>query len=117
MMAFELREWSRFELSKLTSYNCLNENNEAFHQGLGRTLDMSKDGICLETNSPIDTQYRINMTMFIGDEMVDIDGKVVYCGVGKDNMFKSGIEFIEVDENVLQILDKHIIIKRLTGLQ
>ncbi len=105
-MTFTNRKFNRVKSFKLTSYNSLNENNETIHQGMGRTLNVSKDGICLETHAPIDTRYKLAMTIGIDDELVDIDGKVVYCNKGNGEMYKSGIEIMEIDSNTLQVLEQ-----------
>jgi hypothetical protein len=108
MAAFNNREYNRIESLILTSYECLNENNEPFHNGMGRTLNMSKLGICLETHAPIEPKKKLSMTIMIGDELVDINGKVVYCDEGKDEMYKSGVEFLEMGYNAIKVLDSYI---------
>jgi hypothetical protein len=109
MKSFESRKYNRFEAFKLTSFNCLDENDEAIHHGMGRTLNVSKSGICLETHVPIDTRYKLSMAMGIDDNLVDINGRVVYCDTGKDKMYECGIEFMGIDEDTLQILNDHIV--------
>ncbi len=110
MMTFKSRKYNRFESFKLISYICLDDNNKTINQGMGRTLNVSKGGILLETHLPIDTQYVISLAIGIDEELVDIKGKVVYCTEGKDEMFESGIEFLEFGETALQILNKYIIL-------
>ncbi len=111
MAAFSNRKYNRVESIVLTSYDCLSENNEPFHHGMGRTLNLSKDGACLETHAPIEPQNNLSMTIMIDNELVDINGKVVYCAEGKDEMYKSGVEFLEMGNNEIQVLDNYILNK------
>jgi hypothetical protein len=69
---------------------------------------VSKEGACLETHVPIEPQDNLSMTIMIDNELVDINGKVVYCTEGKDEMYKSGVEFLEVDDNAMQVLNNYI---------
>ena len=41
-------------------------------------------------------------------EVVDIKGKVVYTNRTEEDMFGSGIEFVEVKQDALEILRKYI---------
>ncbi len=108
-MTFKDRKHNRFESFKLISYNCIDEANQTNSQGMGRTLNVSKGGILLETHMPIDTQYTISMAIGIGDELVDIQGKVIYCNKGKEEMFESGIEFMPLDGKAVDVLKKYIV--------
>ncbi len=108
-MTFKNRKYSRFESFKLISYNCLDKNDQVVTQGMGRTLNVSKGGILLETHTEIDKTLVISMSIGIDDELVDIKGKVAYCNSSKDNMFESGIEFMDIQEDATVILDKYIV--------
>ena len=107
-MGIERRKHQRFESLNLLSYVCLDENNRALDQGMGRTLNVSKGGILLETYNPIDSEHTMVLTIGLKDNMVDIKGKIVHAGTDEDGKFKSGIQFIEMDEATLLILEAYI---------
>ncbi|MBW1910722.1 MAG: PilZ domain-containing protein [Deltaproteobacteria bacterium] len=89
MMGIERRKHPRFESFNLLSYVCLDENNHALDQGMGRTLNVSEGGILLETPNPIDPKHTLVLT--IGD------GKV-----------RTGIQFIEMNEATLGTLKRYV---------
>ncbi len=92
-----------------TSYECLNDDDEPFRHGIGRTLNVSKGGICLETYDPVEAYDRLSMTMMIEDELVEANGRVVYCDESKDKKYyRSGVEFLKVDDSAMQVLDNYI---------
>ena len=92
----------------LLSYYCVDQDGLVVKQGMGRTLDVSKGGILLETHAPIDLQHTISLTIGLEDDLTDITGKVVYCKAGEPGKFESGIEFQEKDEAGLRILKEYI---------
>jgi hypothetical protein len=92
----------------LLSYYCVDQEGVVVRQGMGRTLDVSKGGILLETHTPIDLEHTISLTIGLGDDVTEITGKVVYSRAGQPGKFESGIEFQEKDEAGLQILTEYI---------
>jgi len=107
-MGIERRKHPRFESFNLLSYVCLDENNRALDQGMGRTLNVSKGGILLETYNPIDPEHTMVLTIGLKDNMVDIKGKMIHSGTDEDGKVKSGIQFIEMDEAILLTLEEYI---------
>ena len=82
MSTFQNRKYSRFSSLNLLSYSCLDENDQVVSQSMGRTLNISKGGLLLETHIPIDPQYQIAITLGLDEELVTINGKVAYCRAG-----------------------------------
>lgn len=107
-MGIERRKHPRIESLNLLSYFCLDENNLALDQGMGRTLNVSKGGILLETYNPIDPEHTMVLTIGLKDNMVDIKGKVVHSRTDEDGKVKSGIQFIEMDKETLVTLEAYI---------
>ncbi len=91
-----------------TTYDCLNDDDEPFHHGMGRALNVSEGGICLETHTPIDAHDKLSITMMIGDELIEVNGRVVYCDVSKDEKYRSGVEFLEIEDSAMQVLNNYI---------
>ena len=107
-MGIERRKHPRFESLNLLSYVCLDENNRALDQGMGRTLNVSKGGILLETYNPIDPEHAMVLTIGLKDNMVDIKGRLVYSRTDEDGKIKSGVQFIEMDKETLLTLEAYI---------
>ena len=108
-MTKQKRKHDRIDSLNLLNYVCLDEKDEETIQGMGRTLNVSKGGILLETHIALDQCSAISLAIGLEDELIDIIGKIVYCRKGKDKKYESGIEFSEINEAELKILNKYII--------
>jgi c-di-GMP-binding flagellar brake protein YcgR len=103
------RKHDRIGSLNLLNYVCLDENSEEVGQGMGRTLNVSKGGILIETHIPIDKRYIVSLSIGLEDEMVDIQGKVAYNRDGKEGKFEAGIEFLNINEKSLKIVNRYIV--------
>ncbi len=103
------RKHDRIDSLNLLNYVCLDENNDEVNQGMGRTLNVSQGGILLETHLPLDKKHIISLSIGLEDEMVDIHGKVIYRREGEKGKSESGIEFQDINEKSLKILNRYII--------
>ena len=104
----ERRRHSRVNSINLVSYTCMDENREPVTQGMGRTLNVNEEGIQLETHVPIDERLALSLSIGVKDDLIDVQGKVIYCIKGEDGMFRSGIQLIETDESSLRVLRDYI---------
>ncbi|MDY7038099.1 MAG: PilZ domain-containing protein [Thermodesulfobacteriota bacterium] len=104
----ERRKHSRVNSINLVSYTCMDENKEPVTQGMGRTLNVNEEGIQLETHAPIDQRHILSLSIGVKDDLLDIQGKAVYCIKGEDGMFRSGIQLMEMDESSLRVLRDYI---------
>jgi hypothetical protein len=75
---------------------------------MGRTLNVSEDGILLETHVSIDPEYTIELAIGLEDELINIKGSIIYTKPGKDEKYQAGIEFLETDTATTEILKKYI---------
>jgi len=92
----------------LLSYHCMDENNEIVMQGVGRTLNISEDGILLETHEPIDPRHSVSLFIAIEEDLVDVKGKVVHSSANDNGKFNTGVAFVEPDETTREIVEKSI---------
>jgi hypothetical protein len=104
----EKRHHPRINSLNLISYNCIDATENVVAQGMGRTLNVSEDGILLETHVSIDPQYTIELAIGLEDELINIKGSIIYSTPGKNEKFQSGIEFFETDDATIEILKKYI---------
>jgi len=75
---------------------------------MGRTLNVSESGVCLETHFEIDTSHFLTVTIALEDELINIKGRVAFSRPGIEEKFETGVEFIEVDQQSRVILHKFI---------
>ena len=108
MTTKDRRNHSRINALNLISYNCIDETGQTVAQGMGRTLNVSEDGILLETHVLIDPKYTVALAIGLEDDMIDIEGNVVYSNPGEEERYESGIEFIKTTESTLEILKRYI---------
>jgi hypothetical protein len=108
MVITERRHCPRIQALNLISYSCIGENDKFVSQGMGRTLNISEDGILLETYAPIDPKYAIALSIGLGDELINIKGEIIFSNPGKNDKFEAGIQFLETDESTIEILRKYI---------
>ena len=104
----ERRHHPRVNSLNLISYSCMDETESVVAQGMGRTLNVSEDGILLETHVSIDPKYKIELAIGLEDELINIKGSIIFSAPGKGDKFEAGIEFVETDDVTIEILKKYI---------
>ncbi len=109
MKKFTDRKHERINSLNLLNYTCVDQKTDEIIQGMGRTLNVSQGGILLETRVPMYAYYSVALTIGLEDEMIDIDGQVIYCREGSKGKYESGIEFKDINETSLRILNKYIV--------
>ena len=77
---------------------------------MGRTLNVSEGGILMETHISLEPQNRVSLTMSLGDELMDIEGKVAFCHERDDGKFENRIRFMELDEAKRILLKQFFVI-------
>jgi hypothetical protein len=104
----ERRHHTRINALNLISYNCIDATKNVVSQGMGRTLNVSEDGILLETHVSIDPKYTVELAIGLEDELINIKGSIIFSTPGKDEKYEAGIEFVETDDASIEILKKYI---------
>ena len=102
----ERRKHVRKDSHNLLSYHCVDENDDIVMQGVGRTLNISTDGILLETHTAIDPKHSVSLFIAMQDDLVDIKGRVIRSSAKGNGKFNTGIAFLETDETTRQIIEK-----------
>lgn len=98
----------RIASTNLISYVCTDQDNEAVENGMGRTLNVSESGILLETHKELDADLRILLSIGLEDNLIDIEGKVVYSQPDEKGKYNVGIKFTELDKETEQQLSEFI---------
>jgi hypothetical protein len=79
-------------------------------QGMGRTLDISRSGVRIETRFPIHAVEQSVILVAIGvrNDVVEIKAKIVHSLNPEPGVYNYGIQFVEQDPKKLKILDAYI---------
>ena len=107
-MTTDRRKHSRVDTSNLISYVCLDDGGNETTQGMGKAINISQEGILIETHKPIESKYILLMVIGIEDELIQIKGNIVYCLADDSKMFRTGIQFIETKEKTLSFVTNSI---------
>jgi hypothetical protein len=108
MTTQDRRKHERINALNLISYSCIDKTVQTVAQGMGRTLNVSQNGILLETHVPIDPKYTVALAIGLEDDLINIKGRIAFSIASGEDRFESGIEFIETDKAVLDVLKKYI---------
>ncbi|MDD3951112.1 MAG: PilZ domain-containing protein [Desulfobacterales bacterium] len=86
------------------------DGDAAAGQGMGRTIDISRSGVRLETRFPINALEKSLILVAIGvrNEVVEIKARIVRTSDPEPGVYHYGIQFMEQDPKKLKILDAYI---------
>lgn len=101
MTGLERRKYPRIETNNRVSYVCMDDNGNPIKEGVGRAVNISQGGILIEADHSFEWQNIILLGIDIENKMNRIKGRVVYCNATDSGVFRTGIEFLEVNERIL----------------
>ncbi len=107
MKTREQRKFIRYDALHLLDYTVLDDNGENGVYSMGRTIDVSVDGIKLETNSPLKVNARLLITVGLEDDLVDLEGKITHM-TPHDGRFISGVVFLKISKNGRRVFTKYV---------
>lgn len=102
----EQRNFIRYDALHLLDYIVLDENGNHGDYSMGRTIDVSVDGIKLETTSPLIINTQLLITVGLEEDLVDLEGKITHVAP-YDDRFVSGIVFIKISKNGRRVFKKY----------
>ena len=103
----ERRQYIRPEALNLLDYLVVDDQGRQGDYSMGRTLNVSKGGILMETHIPLPQGQRVMITLGLKDELIDIMGRIVYTTFNAGRHL-NGIEFFHVSDADQRILDRYI---------
>lgn len=104
----EKRKHSRVDSIYLLNYVNLDDNDKEMMQGMGRTINVSESGIMLETHVALSENDTVDVVVGLKEDMVPIRGKVIFTRSTETGRFRSGIEFLAIEEASLATLRLYI---------
>ena len=102
----EQRQSERKDSLNILDYVVVGPNGEQLERGMGRTLNVSDNGLLLETNVALGEGQTLLVAVGVAEDMVELKGQVTHVEKSGENMFSSGIEFTEIDDAGRRVLKK-----------
>lgn len=103
----EQRRFIRFDALHLIDYIILDEDGNPGRYSMGRTIDVSIDGIKLETKYKIDLNNRILITVGLEDDLIDLEGQISHSTMC-DGYYISGVTFLKINKDGRRILSRYV---------
>ena len=69
----------------------ISENGEISDLGMGRALNISQNGIFLETSRLVFSEYISLMSVDLDNNLIEVKGQVIYSGMNESGMVGNGI--------------------------
>ena len=91
----EKRKFIRWDSIHLLDYIVLDQDGSEGRYSMGRTLDVSLNGLKLETAYEIPLEAELEITVGIEEDLVDLVGRVTHKSQ-KGGRHVSGIEFVKM---------------------
>ena len=98
------RAYPRVPACNLVSYAAVNRNGDITHLRMGRALDVSQNGIYLETPQPVISDYISLVTSDLEDNMIEIKGKIAHSRRAESGECETGIRFLGTHDENIQIV-------------
>ena len=94
------RKHQRTKTKNLLSYVGIDDRGNEIEHGMGKAIDISMGGILIETLSPIISKDILLTATGTKGELINIEGKVHNNRSGDSGVFRTGIQFIEDNEDI-----------------
>ncbi len=105
-MTVERRRYVRPESLNLLDYLVVDEQGRQGEYAMGRTLNVSRGGILMETHIPLPVGQQVMITLGLRENLIDVMGRIVYA-IYSNGMHQNGIEFFHVAEDDRRILEEY----------
>lgn len=91
----EKRKYIRWDSIHLLDYVLIEPDGSRGRYSMGRTLDVSLNGIKMETVYRLPADSEIEITVGIEEDLIDLTGRVTHTNV-RGGRYVSGIEFVRM---------------------
>jgi hypothetical protein len=93
------RQYTRVETCNLISFLSVDADGHVLRQGMGKALDISQNGMLLESALPVDSEYVSLMSTDPDNNLIEITAKVAYSRRGRTGSYLTGVQFTAADDN------------------
>lgn len=108
MKSFEKRRHVRVETSNCILYESFENEGTIVSRCMGKALNISQSGILLETPSPIEADAVTLVTVDLEGNLIEMNGRLIYCRETGSGIYQSGVSFIGSDEETAKFAVKLI---------
>lgn len=91
---FERRQDERRYALNFLDFEILDADGKVAGRGLARTLDVSENGLRLETGQFFEPGQKLRITLGLHNELVRLVGEVVNSQPESDELCRSGVAFV-----------------------
>ena len=98
------RKHPRIQTRNLISHLTIEDHGKPISQGLSKTIDISKGGILLETPHSIEPGLISLVAVGLDNKFIEIQGELVYSKRTDSGMYRSGIKFVGIDDQVTRFI-------------
>jgi hypothetical protein len=103
-MATELRRHERTAINQAMVYTAMDNEGKILSRGIGRALDISPNGLMMETREPVsEKRLRVRISLANG-ESIAIDGEMAYSMPYRPETYRTGIKFVDIPETVADVI-------------
>jgi hypothetical protein len=96
------RAHPRVGTCNLISFLAIDAGGKTVHQGMGKALNISKNGLQLESSDPVESEYVSLMSTGPDNRLIEVAGKVAYSRRSRTGSYKTGIQFSGSSEENLR---------------
>lgn len=105
---FERRRAERRYAMNFLDYEILSAEGETIGRGLARTLNISADGLLLETGQFFEAGQPLRITLALARDLVQLLGRVAHSRPLDDNLCGTGIYFVEFSDAERRIYQRYL---------
>lgn len=91
----EKRKFIRWDSIYLLDYIVINPDGSEGQYSMGRTLDVSLNGLKMETSYEIPDEAELEITVGLEEDLIDLIGRVIHIAK-QGGRWISGIEFVKM---------------------
>ena len=102
----EQRKFIRYDSLHLLDYLVLDEEGNPGTYSMGRTIDVSIDGLKLETTTHFKPNTRLLITVGIEDDLVDLEGRTTHA-LPHNGRYLYGITFLKISKDGRRVFSKY----------
>jgi len=104
----EKRSCIRQDSLHLLDYLTIDKEGRQTTYSMGRTLDVSEQGLKLEVTKPVHSGDTLLITVGLDEDLIDLTGEVIHCEQ-EANRYIIGLEFSDISNDGLRILKKYMV--------
>jgi PilZ domain len=106
MAPIEQRKYIRLESLNLLNYLVIDKDGMQTTHSMGRTLDISENGLKLETDKEICLGDTLVVTIGLEEDLIELMANVTHVEKA-GSWYHSGIEFVDISEEGKRIFEKY----------